>query len=140
MCYYGSYLLGLASQQIHLLETQHCKLRFVNPAVQTYPKDFVLCYLHRLRCPGETALTKAALKGHDSIVRLLIEQRVDVNAADKKGNRVLVNAARNGHETTIRLLLEHRADVNAARLCIRPLDAENRSFACCWSSRLTSMQ
>ena len=40
------------------------------------------------------------MKGHDSIVRLLIEQRVDVNAADKKGNRVLVNAARNGHETT----------------------------------------
>jgi hypothetical protein len=71
-----------ASQQIHLLETQHCELRFVNPAAQTCPIDFVLCYLHRLRCPGETALTKAALKGHDSIVRLLIEQRVDVNAAD----------------------------------------------------------
>jgi ankyrin repeat protein len=33
--------------------------------------------------PGDTALMCAALNGHESIVRLLLEYRADVNAANK---------------------------------------------------------
>ena len=48
------------------------------------------CALWRLLLPhllvcrfGETALIGAASKGHESIVRLLLEYRADVNVANK---------------------------------------------------------
>ena len=37
----------------------------------------------RLGGPGSSALMEAAHRGHESIVRLLLEYRADVNATDK---------------------------------------------------------
>jgi ankyrin repeat protein len=63
---------------------------------------------------SNTALTRAAFRSMESILRLLLqaqaELRVYINTAGEKGE----NAACNGHESIVRLLLEQRADVNAA--------------------------
>lgn len=55
----------------------------------------------------------AAEKGHESIVRVLLEHNVDVNDKDSSGSTALHLAARNKHDGVLRLLLEGGADVNA---------------------------
>lgn len=57
------------------------------------------------------ALSWAAWMGHEAIVQLLLERKVDAN---EKNNRKtpLHRAAARGHETVVRLLLEHKTDVN----------------------------
>jgi ankyrin repeat protein len=67
---------------------------------------------------GSNALTEAASKGMECVVRVLLEHRADANAASKRlgdrGSTALMLAARLGHESTVRVLLEHRADANTA--------------------------
>ncbi|KAG7424985.1 putative ankyrin repeat protein [Fusarium oxysporum f. sp. raphani] len=56
---------------------------------------------------GMTALSYAAERGHEVIVKLLLEMgKVDVNIQDKYGMTPLSRAARNGHEAIVKLLLE----------------------------------
>ena len=62
---------------------------------------------------GTTALIWAARKGHDTIVRLLLDNKADVKAKDDIGYTALIWAARKGHETVAQLLLERGADVEA---------------------------
>lgn len=59
-----------------------------------------------------TALHLAAKHGHEAIVRLLLEQDVDVNRSSHYIGTALHEAARNGHETIVGLLLDKRADAN----------------------------
>jgi len=64
-------------------------------------------------CSGNTALTWAAMGGHDGVVRRLLEQK-DVNPDQpdtKYGWTRLSLAAENGHEGIVMMLLE-RKDVN----------------------------
>ncbi|EWZ78700.1 hypothetical protein QL093DRAFT_2594685 [Fusarium oxysporum] len=56
---------------------------------------------------GMTALSYAAERGHEVIVKLLLEMgKVDVNIQDTFGITPLSRATRNGHEAIVKLLLE----------------------------------
>jgi ankyrin repeat protein len=71
----------------------------------------------------ESALICAARKGHENIVKLLIEHKVDVNAPQKldingereDGMNALMTASNRGHINIMHLLLENGADVHALR-------------------------
>ena len=56
---------------------------------------------------------QAAWKGHEKIVKLLLENSADVNAKTKYNRTALMLAARYGHEKVVKKLLEKSADVNA---------------------------
>ncbi|RSL86750.1 hypothetical protein CDV31_016360 [Fusarium ambrosium] len=56
-----------------------------------------------------TPLWYAAGRGYEAIVRLLLDQGADIEAADKWGRTPLLMAAANGHETIVRLLQVHIA-------------------------------
>ncbi|KAF8532232.1 hypothetical protein JB92DRAFT_3103962 [Gautieria morchelliformis] len=62
-----------------------------------------------------TALGVAALRGHGTIVQLLLEKGADVNAHGGVYGSALQSAALEGHHTIVLLLIEKGADVNAHR-------------------------
>ncbi|PKK48533.1 hypothetical protein CI102_7934, partial [Trichoderma harzianum] len=55
----------------------------------------------------------AASQGHESMVRLLLDNGADVMASDNAGRTALSLAASNGHEAVVKLLLENGADITA---------------------------
>ena len=61
---------------------------------------------------GRSALHLAAERGHEAIVRLLIERRADVHLADGNCITALRVAAENGHIPMVRLLLEAGAGMD----------------------------
>ena len=61
-----------------------------------------------------TPLFTAAQKGHEAVVRALIEAGADINKADD-GATPLFMAAQDGHDTVVRLLIEAGVDVNKAK-------------------------
>jgi len=67
-------------------------------------------------CSGNTALTWAAMGGHDGVVRRLLEQKgINPDQADTKyGWTPLSRAAVNGREGIVKMLLE-RQDVNPSQ-------------------------
>jgi ankyrin repeat protein len=62
-------------------------------------------------------LVKAASEGNETMVRILLNEEVNVDAMDEDGTSALHNAARNGHKAVVLLLLEHKADANARDYC-----------------------
>ena len=58
------------------------------------------------------ALIGASWRGHESIVVSLLQQGVDVNAVNDRGETALIHASENGYESLVRVLLKHGADVN----------------------------
>ena len=66
------------------------------------------------RADGMTPIAYAAVRGHLSVMRVLLEHHADVNLADSGGNSPLLHAAMRGRTTAVRLLLESGANVNAA--------------------------
>ncbi|OBT84941.1 hypothetical protein VE02_06622 [Pseudogymnoascus sp. 03VT05] len=62
---------------------------------------------------GRTPLSWAAMKGHEGVVKLLLEQGAKVDAKDKYGQTPLSWAAEDGHEAVVKLLLEQGAKVDA---------------------------
>lgn len=53
----------------------------------------------------------AAQYGHSAIVRLLIEECVDINAREEEsGSTAIFLAARRGYSNVVKILLEHGAD------------------------------
>ena len=55
----------------------------------------------------------AASRGHEAVVRLLLEAGADKEAKNNGGWTPLIIAAMNGHEAIVRLLLEAGADKEA---------------------------
>ncbi|KFY30111.1 hypothetical protein V494_08258 [Pseudogymnoascus sp. VKM F-4513 (FW-928)] len=62
---------------------------------------------------GQTPLHEAAIGGHESIVKLLLEKGADAEAKDGNGQTALYEAAEGGHEAVVQLLLEKGADAKA---------------------------
>jgi ankyrin repeat protein len=59
---------------------------------------------------GKTPLLRAAEKGQEAVVRLLMDRVVDVNVREPLFNRTaLILAAAGGHEAVVRLLVEKDA-------------------------------
>jgi ankyrin repeat protein len=67
----------------------------------------------RLASDGETALHRAASRGHLQAATLLLNRGAQVDAADGEGVTPLVLAAYRGQIDVVKLLLEHGALVNA---------------------------
>ena len=60
-----------------------------------------------------TALHLAALLGSDQVVRMILDQTIDVNPRDHKGATPLHHAVWCGYDRIVNELLEHGADTNA---------------------------
>ena len=66
------------------------------------------------RAPGgETPLMRAAARGHDDVVRVLLDAGAEANARRADGFTPLILAVFFGHEAVVRLLVERGADANA---------------------------
>ena len=63
---------------------------------------------------GESALHKAAKRGHLELVDLLVKKGCNVDAADKDGKTALHKAAERGHLELVDLLVEKGCNVDAA--------------------------
>ena len=63
---------------------------------------------------GETAVFKAALKGHKDIVQLLIDRGADLNKTDKSGYTPIYVAVVFGREDVVKLLLDNGENPNNA--------------------------
>ena len=70
---------------------------------------------------GRSGLPAAASRGHLGVVKLLLEDGVDVNTEEEYSKIALQEAASSGHLEVVRLLLEHGADVEADRGCDAPI-------------------
>ena len=62
---------------------------------------------------GRSALLNASRRGHEAVVRVLLEAKANVDAKNKHGVTALHCAALNGHEAVVWVLLEAKADVDA---------------------------
>lgn len=58
-----------------------------------------------------SALHHTAGQRHDTTVRILLENGMDINVQNERGRSALFQAIGSGHEPTIRLFLEHGADI-----------------------------
>lgn len=63
---------------------------------------------------GITALHCAVHRGHEKMVELLLEHKINLNATSKEGNTALHTAAEQGHRRIIKLLLHRRINSRTA--------------------------
>lgn len=82
------------TDQVTLALDQGADIDWHNPSVYNY-----------------TPLHIAANKGHEAIVRLLLDRRACINALANDSSTPLHDAARKGHESIVRLLLDRGADI-----------------------------
>jgi hypothetical protein len=76
-------------------------------------KRLLVLGLNKIDDKRSTTLYWAAQRGHEAVVRLLLEKGADVEAKGRFRETALIGAARGGHEAVVRLLLEKGADVEA---------------------------
>ena len=76
-------------------------------------------YINRRDSKGMSALGYVAVRGHEAIIRLLLEKRADIAAKDHNKWTALHHAAFWGYEAIVRLLLEKGADIEAKTIAGR---------------------
>lgn len=62
---------------------------------------------------NSTALMRAASRGHDKAVSILLQERADANAIDQYGRTALILAAYNGFDKVIKNILIHVSSIDA---------------------------
>ena len=63
--------------------------------------------------PGDrSALMRASFRGHNKIIKLLLEYGADINAVDEEGGSPLLYAIQYKHPETVSLLVKNGANVN----------------------------
>ncbi|KAJ3871953.1 ankyrin repeat-containing domain protein [Lentinula edodes] len=102
--YYGA-LNGLYMAVKNLLQSVHGVKHYVN--VQDRHIGIAL------QAASVNALQAVSENGHESIVKLLRENDVDINAQGGYYGNALQAASYNGHESIVKLLLGMNADINA---------------------------
>jgi len=65
-----------------------------------------------INAQGGNAMQAASASGHETVVRLLLENGADVNAQGGRFRNALQAAEARGHETVVRLLLEKGVEAN----------------------------
>ena len=74
----------------------------------------VLQWAHANGCQWDKSLYIAAGKGHEAVMRALIEAGADINKASFDGVTPLVKATQEGHVAVVLALIEADADINKA--------------------------
>jgi hypothetical protein len=92
---------------LHLAATYGC-VRIVRILLESHGG----CDVDERNRHGDTALMSATDKGHEAIVRRLLEKGAQVDAVNPSGITALSAAAWKGHRTIVSLLLENRAEIN----------------------------
>ena len=85
-----------------------------------------ICGVYDLDDAGQSALHSACKKNNPRIVKLLLQNKFDVNQRDKMGETPIFNACRERLRITLELLIEWNCDVNV--LNINGLNALNIAF------------
>ncbi|KAM4068142.1 ankyrin repeats (3 copies) domain-containing protein [Hirsutella rhossiliensis] len=70
----------------------------------------------RIKSMGETAIHKATMNGHGTVVRLLLQNGLSPDTRDFDNMTPLHRAAARGHEKVATVLLEYKANINAKGL------------------------
>ncbi|MGE0207067.1 MAG: ankyrin repeat domain-containing protein [Candidatus Babeliales bacterium] len=71
----------------------------------------VECKEMQEKLPAELLIWPCA-RGYSTIVKLLLQAGMDVNASERDGQTALIAASQAGHKELVELLLAHGADVN----------------------------
>jgi uncharacterized protein len=91
----------------------HCASSIHDP-VSEGNEEVVRALLNKMsKEDRDTALIIAVYNGHESIVRLLLENKADASVKEVDGEPALVMAARKGYPGIVRLLLGAGADIEA---------------------------
>ena len=85
------------------------------------------CGVYDLDDTGHSALHAACEGGNPRIVRLLLENKLDIDQRNKMGETPIFNACRKFHSDALNLLIEWNCDVNV--LNINGLNALNIAFS-----------
>ncbi|KAK4695715.1 hypothetical protein P7C71_g2080, partial [Lecanoromycetidae sp. Uapishka_2] len=83
--------------------------------VQSRTRPDPVSFVNEASAKGETALMLAVSQGNEAAVKWLIENQVDVNAADTNGSTALDNAAEAGYVRLAQMLLSHGARPEKAK-------------------------
>jgi ankyrin repeat protein len=69
-------------------------------------------YVNRPNLVNWKILNIAVNNGHDDVVKVLLENKADIDHIDKNGNTALIYAIRDHDENIVKTLLENKADAN----------------------------
>ncbi|GFF43481.1 ankyrin-3 [Aspergillus udagawae] len=103
------YVLLLLGRGADIQEYESRGARALHPAVRSGSRDLVEFLIGRgsdpLVCCGYTALSLAAVMGHQSLVQYFLAHGVDPNIRDRVGSTALGHAAKEGHADVVKTLL-----------------------------------
>jgi hypothetical protein len=96
------YFVRTLSDKLKLLKKNFCK--------SEYCKKSICVQQERRIRKNQSSLLRAAAKGHEEVVKLLLKKDAELETKDEGyGRTPLLYAARNGHESVVKLLLEKGA-------------------------------
>jgi ankyrin repeat protein len=103
-------------------ETNECFVRILSDRLEllnqkdssqsAYRKKSICVRQERRIRKNESSLLKTAAKGHEAVMKLLLEKGAELETKDDdRGRTPLLLAAENGHEAVVKLLLEKGAEL-----------------------------